>query len=204
MSRELFPLPVELYFRVRNRAIAFARLHGPDSNLEVLKVSPASNDEITKFGTLGSALYAQVVVRMQPTADAVKAAVDQALLNQTAEEVAELRRFYESPLDLRIVCSAVNVIHHELLNCDICCGEDASFAVSSNAPGIQNAPDAPICARASAFALSHEKYATADVLQVVPASEAIIEKYGTIGSVHYFEVVLRLDHSATYQAGMLA
>lgn len=204
MSRESFPLSAELYFRVRERALAFARSHDSNSTAEVLKVSPASNEEIKKFGTPGTVVYAQVVVRMQPTAVAVKAAMEEALSKPDAYGVEDLQRFLESPLDLRIVCSAANVIHHELLGCCICCGEDASFEVPVNAPVVPNAGDATICNRAIAFALSHEKYASADVLQVGPASNAVIEKYGTSRSAGYLEVVLCLEYSATYRASMLA
>jgi hypothetical protein len=197
-----FPLAATDYFRVRARALAFARhSREEDLRLEVIRVSKAPREEVEQFGTPSSAVYSQVFVRTQNS----PRVIEEAVRRSGEQDASAIRTIWESPFDHRIVCSATNVIHHEVLYCDLLDEIGPVCDVATSAPPVfVTDMYAPICGRALQFVRWQKRYSNADLLQIGPAHGAEIERWGTPGSDLYGEVILRLQHSPEHVARMVA
>lgn len=102
-----FPLSRELYFRVRDRALRFAQTQKWQTNFVVLRIGQAKEEEIQRFGTPGSSIYCEVLIRMELTEER-KAWLRSQM--HPINDPADYERFLAAPMDLRIVCTPTDVL----------------------------------------------------------------------------------------------
>lgn len=194
------------YFAVRQRAIAFAERHSTDSLCRVLKLRSANPDEVVRFGTPGSNEYAEVVVRTEYKPAFIEARLREATDLPSNRDREELERFIVGfYLDVRIVSTSTDVLHHDCLNADLCCGELTKVRLlTPPTMGLASGGGAAICERALAFAGTDQRYVDLKILQRRLADSAEVQEFGTPGSAEYGEVIIGRKYSAAHYDSMLA
>lgn len=99
---------------ITRRALAFARTF-KWVNARVTSCRPADVECVARFGTPESAEYGEVRMLMY-WSDGDKRRI---LAECKPEESADARAFLDSPMELRVVCSATDVIYHEFPRTDL-------------------------------------------------------------------------------------
>ena len=102
-----FSLTRELYFQIRDRAMRFAQTQKWQTNFVVLRIGPANDEEIQRFGTSGSNFYCAALIRMELTAERRAWLLSQMY---PLNDPAEYERFLAQPMDLRVVCTPTDVL----------------------------------------------------------------------------------------------
>ncbi|WP_425617233.1 hypothetical protein NA78x_000906 [Anatilimnocola sp. NA78] len=199
------PVEPDVYFAVRGRALRFVQTFAGFANPIVLKVAQASVADVVRFGTPGSTRYFQIDVRLEHS-ESMR--ID-SLRGKVGEEREETQRFLAHPWDLRVVCTTTDVIRHEFLYTDICgdgcCGTIASL-IADPSPELGNLRTEyqGVAQRAIEFAKREQKYDITEIVQVTPAHDDDVERFGTAGSDRYGEVLFRLEYAEAYKETMLA
>jgi hypothetical protein len=99
---------------ISRRAMAFARTF-KWVNPRITAGGPAPAEIVDLYGTAGSTDYGQVDVEMK-WSEAEKSRI---LANVSGDDRTDAESFVQGPIELRVVCSASDVIHHEFPRMDL-------------------------------------------------------------------------------------
>jgi hypothetical protein len=98
---------------ILDRALRFATTFAW-INPVVQSSDPASSDEILRYGTVGHTEYWDFKIRLEWSAER------RAAMLETSPEIerSEIERFIDAGINLRIVCSATDILYHEFPDID--------------------------------------------------------------------------------------
>ena len=97
---------------IHNRALRFAATFD-FANPRIVTSSAARDEFVTRYGTPGTTEYREIEIHMDWSPGHCE------MLNSSrGEERVDLELFVKSGIDLLIVCSSTDIIHHEFLGMD--------------------------------------------------------------------------------------